>query len=109
MLVPALALNLSSEDVYVATQVLELLAVIMVDGRHGHRAILDAMDYFKLASACQGHILKGPLQPQLHRTRIYMCVCAAMCCCCRSLCFSYYIISYHILCRCAGSGRGSRV
>ena len=48
MLVPALALNLSSEDVYVATQVLELLAVIMVDGRNGHRAILDAMDYFKL-------------------------------------------------------------
>jgi len=47
-LVPALALNLSSEDVYVATQVLELLAVIMVDGRDGHRSILDAMDYFKL-------------------------------------------------------------
>ena len=47
-LVPALALNLSSEDVFVATQVLELLAVIMVDGTGGHRAILDAMDYYKL-------------------------------------------------------------
>jgi len=47
-LVPALALNLSSEDLYVSTQVLELLAVIMVDGFDGHRAILDAMDYFKL-------------------------------------------------------------
>jgi hypothetical protein len=47
-LVPALALNLSSEDLFVATQVLELLAVIMVDGKDGHRAILDAMDYFKL-------------------------------------------------------------
>ena len=47
-LVPALSLSLSSEDVFVATQVLELLAVIMLDGEEGHRAILDAMDYFKL-------------------------------------------------------------
>ena len=52
-LVPALCLSLSSEDVFVATQVLELLAVIMVDGREGHRAILDAMDYFKLVKV--GH------------------------------------------------------
>ena len=30
-----------------AFKVLELLAIIMVDGEGGHRAILDAMDYFK--------------------------------------------------------------
>ena len=48
-LVPALALNLSSEDVYIATQVLELLAVLMVDGPEGHQMIVDAFSYFKLA------------------------------------------------------------
>ena len=48
-LVHALTLNLSSEDAYIATQVLELLAVVMLDGPEGHATIVDAFDYFKQA------------------------------------------------------------
>lgn len=33
---------------YPAWQALELLAVLMVDGPEGYRAVLAAMDYFKL-------------------------------------------------------------
>eukprot|EP00752_Nemacystus_decipiens_P009913 g8845.t1 len=43
-----LALNFGSEDVFICTQALELLAVLMVDGPEGYRAVLAAMDYFKL-------------------------------------------------------------
>jgi hypothetical protein len=43
-----LALNFGSEDVFICTQALELLAVLMVDGPQGYRAVLAAMDYFKL-------------------------------------------------------------
>jgi hypothetical protein len=48
----------------VATQVLELLAVIMVDGQLGHRAILDAMDYFKLV---RGERVRFQCLVQVHR------------------------------------------
>jgi hypothetical protein len=46
-LIRALTLNLLSEDVYVATQVLELLAVVMLNGGEGHATIVDAFDHFK--------------------------------------------------------------
>ncbi|KAG5189667.1 hypothetical protein JKP88DRAFT_347642 [Tribonema minus] len=43
-----LALNFGSEDTFICTQTLELLAVLMVDGPEGYRAVLASMDYFKL-------------------------------------------------------------
>jgi hypothetical protein len=42
-----LALNFGSEDTFICTQALELLAVLMVEPE-GYRAVLASMDYFKL-------------------------------------------------------------
>jgi hypothetical protein len=47
-LVASLALNLDCEDVSICRQTLELLAVLMVTGAEGHRAVLDAMEFFKV-------------------------------------------------------------
>jgi len=49
-LVASLALNIDSEDSAICTQTLELLAVLMVSGDNGARAVLEALDFFKLVT-----------------------------------------------------------
>eukprot|EP00602_Paraphysomonas_sp_CaronLab_P002468 CAMPEP_0185037280 /NCGR_PEP_ID=MMETSP1103-20130426/31445_1 /TAXON_ID=36769 /ORGANISM="Paraphysomonas bandaiensis, Strain Caron Lab Isolate" /LENGTH=549 /DNA_ID=CAMNT_0027575185 /DNA_START=91 /DNA_END=1737 /DNA_ORIENTATION=+ len=49
-LVASLALNIDSEDSAICTQTLELLAVLMVSGDNGCRAVLEALDFFKLVT-----------------------------------------------------------
>jgi hypothetical protein len=49
-LVASLALNIDSEDSAICTQTLELLAVLMVSGENGARAVLEALDFFKLVT-----------------------------------------------------------
>ena len=47
-LVSSLALNIDCHNVVVCTQTLELLAVLMVSGEGGSKAVLDALDFLKL-------------------------------------------------------------